>query len=992
MRNALRAGVCAAAILAPTIAASAADRAIVPPISPAPPWSWTGVYAGFHLASGWADNRWSVGDISTADEHGSGTGFIGGGQFGLNYQTGSWVWGAEVAFGLADISAKTACASARPLPGAFLTSRFDCTTNVDGVGTATGRLGYAFDQFLLYGKGGVAAEHVHYQLLPFPTSGFRTDFNAAGTRWGWTVGAGVEFAFSPTMSAFAEYDFMDFGNHGTSVIDGNGGQGDIRTSQSVHVVKVGLNYKLGQDVLPWPPTAKVLPAWPASPVAWNWSGVYVGGHVGGGWGTTNWNSATGVLGSGNGVFAGTGPVNGFAIGGQIGANYQFGPWVVGAEADASWSDLDGAAKCGASEGLIPTAFTCRTRINALGTLTGRFGQSFGRLLVYGKAGAAWDVERRVAQAIFPQVDLLLADNNRWGWTLGVGLEYAFTPAWSGKVEYNYLNFADRQIAFSDGLGNSANAGLSQNLSIVKMGFNYKLGADPIASSAAPGPMWVKTPVLKAPAPSDWTIEAGARYWVSSGRKQLDLAGLRDPNFLLSRLLYENVTGQAAEGFARLDHRGGMFLKGNFGLGDLAKGQFYDEDFAPGIIPYQNTLSVQRDGRTIYGSLDVGHAIVSGGSGDVGAYVGYRQFYERENAFGVVNLASAPLPPFAFSLLSLSETETWSGVAVGLNARAQLNDRWRLEIDAALLPFVGVWNIDNHWQRADFNPQPAVGQGWGSQFEAILSYALTDQWSIGAGGRYWYFATSRADSVALPIKLYSERYGGFLQASYKFDPKPSAAASRVKAPPTAISWTGIYAGANLGAGFGRAAWSDPFGPVSIGDQDRVGGALLGGQVGANYQFSAIVYGIEAAGSWAPLTGTASCFAGNPNQGIAGQDCGTRVGALAFLTGRAGYALDRTLYYAKAGPAWGHSTFDLNFAGAAPTQVASTNSTRWGWTIGGGVEHALTREWSIVGEYKYVDLGSASVRFANVPAALAPIAQEAINQRYHLVTLGMNYKLN
>src|SRR5262249_14140859 len=155
-------------------------------------------------------------------------------------------------------------------------------------------------------------------------------------------------------------------------------------------------------------------------------------------------------------------------------------------------------------------------------------------------------------------------NNRWGWTLGVGLEYAFTPAWSGKVEYNYLNFADKQLAFNNGLGNAANAGLSQNLSLVKMGFNYKLGADPTASSAAPGPTWVKALVFKAPAPSDWTIEAGARYWVSSGRKQLDLFGLpSSTNLLLSRLIYENVTGQAAESFARLDHRDGMFLKGNF---------------------------------------------------------------------------------------------------------------------------------------------------------------------------------------------------------------------------------------------------------------------------------------------------------------------------------------------------------------------------------------------------------------------------------------------
>jgi opacity protein-like surface antigen len=313
----------------------------------------------------------------------------------------------------------------------------------------------------------------------------------------------------------------------------------------------------------------------------------------------------------------------------------------------------------------------------------------------------------------------------------------------------------------------------------------------------------------------------------------------------------------------------------------------------------------------------------------------------------------------------------------------------------VLPFLGVWGSDNHWLRVDINPLPAQGQGWGSQFEAILSYAITDQWSVGAGARYWYFATSNASSLTQPIKLYSERYGGFVQTTYKFGGPTSASSSVValyKAPPAPVTWTGFYAGASLGAGFGRSNWSDPFGPTSIGDQDRVGGAFVGGQVGANYQAGSIVYGIEAALSWAPLTGTATCFAGNPNQAIAGQDCGTRVGALAFLTPRIGYALDRTLYYAKAGPAFGHTTFDLNSGGAAPGQVTASESDRWGWTIGGGVEHALTREWSVVGEYKYVDLGTANVSFAGVPATIAPVGREVINQRYQVLSLAVNYKLN
>jgi opacity protein-like surface antigen len=469
------------------------------------------------------------------------------------------------------------------------------------------------------------------------------------------------------------------------------------------------------------------------------------------------------------------------------------------------------------------------------------------------------------------------------------------------------------------------------------------------------------------------------------------------NQINSRLIFDDMTGQATEAFARLDHRDGMFLKGNFGLGDLAKGQFNDEDFFPVDPKYSNTLSTQRDGRTLYGSLDVGHAIITGPGGDIGAYVGYRYLYERNNAFGQFQQAFAnPTLNQPTSELLITETEAWSGVALGLNTRVQLADRWRLEVDAALLPFVAMWGFDNHWNRPDISPGAEQGQGWGSQFEAIISYAVTDQWSIGAGGRYWYFATSSAHtqfpgSDPSPMKFYSERYGGFLLATYKFDGSPSS--SRVyKAPPAPVTWTGYYVGGNLGAGFGRTAWSDPFGPTSIGDQNQVGGALAGGQIGANYQSGVVVYGAEAAGSWAELTGSATCFAGNPNGVIAGQDCTTRVGALATFTGRVGLAADRTLYYAKAGPAWGHSTFGLNFAGAAPGQVATVESNRWGWTVGAGIEQALTREWSIVGEYKYVDLGSTTVNFGGAPASIAQAASPSINQHYQMLTLGVNYKLN
>jgi opacity protein-like surface antigen len=68
------------------------------------------------------------------------------------------------------------------------------------------------------------------------------------------------------------------------------------------------------------------------------------------------------------------------------------------------------------------------------------------------------------------------------------------------------------------------------------------------------------------------------------------------------------------------------------------------------------------------------------------------------------------------------------------------------------------------------------------------------------------------------------------------------------------------------------------------------------------------------------------------------------------------------------------------------------TRTAGGSGAGVEHALTRQWSIAAEYKYVDLGTATVGFAGLPASIAAVSTEMINQRYQLLTLGMNYKLN
>jgi opacity protein-like surface antigen len=127
----------------------------------------------------------------------------------------------------------------RRAAGAFI-----CSVNVDGLGTATGRLGFAFDQFLVYGKAGAAVEHSRDAMVLRPFTAF--SFNGSATRSGWTAGTGVEFAFNPALSAFAAYDFLDFGTRGIAMIDSTGVGARMGVCERVHLGKGGLSCRYGE--------------------------------------------------------------------------------------------------------------------------------------------------------------------------------------------------------------------------------------------------------------------------------------------------------------------------------------------------------------------------------------------------------------------------------------------------------------------------------------------------------------------------------------------------------------------------------------------------------------------------------------------------------------------------------------------------------------------------------------------------------------------------
>lgn len=726
-----------------------------------------------------------------------------------------------------------------------------------------------------------------------------------------------------------------------------------------------------------------------------WNGSYVGVHTGGGWGTSDWKSAGGALVPlSNFRFSDSDTVDGMIAGAQIGFNRQIDSLVVGGEIDASWSNLDGFAKCATGSAPPNSAwnFTCRSRIDALGTLAGRLGWAHDDFLVYGKAGAAWAKERYVIERDgFPGT--FTGDSLRWGYLLGAGLEYAFTPAWSGKVEYNYLDLGTQSAALVDQFGNASDVGVGLKTHLVKMGLNYRLGADPALTSPR------RASGFSAPgSASDWTTEIGTRYWFSNGGIQKDLYDPDRTSQLNSRLIYSNMNGHAAETFARFDHRSGVFIKGNFGLGSLVNGKLNDEDFPPENNPYSNTVHQVRDSSLRYGSVDIGMKFLKGDAGNLGGYAGYRYFYQRGRGFGCAQIgpdSSLCGVPADSRFVGLTETEQWRGAALGLNAQFALSDRWKLEVDAAYLPYVDHATVDNHWFRPDINPAPAPGHGWGTQTEAILSYAATERWKLGIGGRYWFFATDTAATRfpgvpnLSPLTYVSERYGGFVQASYQFGgpDKPASVKAVEEMPPA--DWNGFHVGAHLGAGFGRSDWSDLFPAPPTGDRVGVGGALGGLQAGADYQTGRLVVGAEIAGSLSRILGTETCFGGFQPASAAGLNCENETRSLAMLTGRLGYAAGRNLFYVKAGGALAREAYTLNSNGVPDGTVSSQVVMNPGWVAGAGVEHALTTNWSVNAEYKYFDFGSRSVDFT-VPAAFGQVSSEPIRSQRQLLTVGVNYR--
>jgi outer membrane immunogenic protein len=244
MRKSLLLGAAFVALAGPAYAADLGARMPykAPPPPPPPLFSWTGCYIGGNVGGGFGhtdmtDDLGAVGVAGTSAATDT-SGFIGGGQVGCNYQFGGgFVVGAEGMFDFGDIQGSNTFTNL----GATQT----INSKTDWLTSATGRIGYGWDRWMLYAKGGAAWAHDNFN---WNGTAFGGPFNAGATdtRLGWTVGGGLEWAFWSGWSARVEYDFYDFGTNTYSFTDSvTGLASPFDVKNTISTVTLGINYRFG---------------------------------------------------------------------------------------------------------------------------------------------------------------------------------------------------------------------------------------------------------------------------------------------------------------------------------------------------------------------------------------------------------------------------------------------------------------------------------------------------------------------------------------------------------------------------------------------------------------------------------------------------------------------------------------------------------------------------------------------------------------------------
>jgi outer membrane immunogenic protein len=192
--------------------------------------------------------------------------------------------------------------------------------------------------------------------------------------------------------------------------------------------------------------------------AFSWTGFYIGVNAGYGWGEPD------------GTFAGLVPngfdMSGWLAGGQVGFNYQFpgSGFVIGIEADYQWAGIEGDAT------VFPAFTVASAELDRFGTVRGRVGFAWDRFMIYGTGGWAFGAHTEVTLG-FPF--FVTGSATLSGWTAGGGIEWAFAPNWSAKLEYLHLELDNKN--FFGPLICVGGCGAGLDVDLVRLGVNWRFG-------------------------------------------------------------------------------------------------------------------------------------------------------------------------------------------------------------------------------------------------------------------------------------------------------------------------------------------------------------------------------------------------------------------------------------------------------------------------------------------------------------------------------------
>ena len=229
-------------------------------------------------------------------------------------------------------------------------------------------------------------------------------------------------------------------------------------------------------------------------------------------------------------------------------------------------------------------------------------------------------------------------------------------------------------------------------------------------------------------------------------------------------------------------------------------------------------------------------------------------------------------------------------------------------------------------------------------------------------------------------------GSAFAADLPPSPPPRAPAVYVPAVLPVYNWSGFYIGINGGWGWASGTITDtvtsgPLAGLTGTSSGNINGGIFGGQIGANYQIDYLALGIEGDWDWSgqQRTDTFGCGVGcTVSENI-------KIGWIATIRGRIGYAMDRVLLYATGGGAFTHTSDNVTATGIGT--IFNASSTNPGWTIGAGAEWAFAQNWTARVEYLYV---ATNVSQSGAIPVVGGTITETGNVRDNLIRAGVNFK--